>query len=398
MTTSFYDTTRALQKGFHLFNAGHHAEAVQVYHEVLAHHPHHPEAIHILGVIAFERCDIDTAVRLLEHAIAIHPQPPSDYFLNLAIARDQCGDIAAAIPLYRQAVALAPESAQAQSRLGHSLQQSGNVSEAMGCYLKAMELDPQNGEPFFFLGTILEEQKDHERAINCYRAALSRTIQSVKIAILLGNSLNRQGLFNEATRCYRYALSFMHPQKKASANRLESNVWLRLVCQKLRGKVLSVGSGNDFDKEASLYREYFGNCTSYTRLDMNPLLFPDLVGDVQQLSEIIDDAAYDVVFSVWALEHVRDIEAALSEIHRILVPGGFFVFGLPFNMEYHSYPCDFHRFTKEGIETMLAGKFHIAQLNPVGPQTPFTLDPRLLLHGKATETAPYSHVGIALKI
>jgi len=40
-------------------------------------------------------------------------------------------------------------------------------------------------------------------------------------------------------------------------------------------------------------------------------------------------AAYDLAFSNYLLEHVRDIEAAASEIHRVLKPGGCFVASVP---------------------------------------------------------------------
>jgi SAM-dependent methyltransferase len=40
-------------------------------------------------------------------------------------------------------------------------------------------------------------------------------------------------------------------------------------------------------------------------------------------------AVYDVAFSNYLLEHVRDIEAAAAEMHRVLRPGGCFVASVP---------------------------------------------------------------------
>src|SRR6185437_7468827 len=43
-------------------------------------------------------------------------------------------------------------------------------------------------------------------------------------------------------------------------------------------------------------------------------------GDVQQLP--FDDASFDTVVSAWMLYHVPDVDRALSEIARVLEPGG----------------------------------------------------------------------------
>jgi SAM-dependent methyltransferase len=45
-----------------------------------------------------------------------------------------------------------------------------------------------------------------------------------------------------------------------------------------------------------------------------------IVGDVQALP--FDDAAFDCVVAAWMLYHAADIDRALSELARVLVPGG----------------------------------------------------------------------------
>lgn len=44
------------------------------------------------------------------------------------------------------------------------------------------------------------------------------------------------------------------------------------------------------------------------------------VGDAQKLP--FDDEAFDTVVAAWMLYHVRDVDAALAEFARVLVPGG----------------------------------------------------------------------------
>lgn len=61
--------------------------------------------------------------------------------------------------------------------------------------------------------------------------------------------------------------------------------------------------------------------------------------DLQRLS--LPDAAVDFVLDADVLEHVRDLEAALGEIRRVLVPGGRHVF---------SVPCDFDAPTRVRVD------------------------------------------------
>jgi SAM-dependent methyltransferase len=41
------------------------------------------------------------------------------------------------------------------------------------------------------------------------------------------------------------------------------------------------------------------------------------------------DAAFDLIVSLWVLEHLREPAATLREVHRVLAPGGHFIFVTP---------------------------------------------------------------------
>jgi SAM-dependent methyltransferase len=53
------------------------------------------------------------------------------------------------------------------------------------------------------------------------------------------------------------------------------------------------------------------------------------------------------------LEHVQDADAALAEIHRVLVPDGRVLVDVPFVQGYHPTPRDHLRFTEEGLRAVL---------------------------------------------
>lgn len=66
------------------------------------------------------------------------------------------------------------------------------------------------------------------------------------------------------------------------------------------------------------------------RLDIDPSVNPDIVGDILDLKEI-DDSSYDAVFSSHNIEHVfmHEVNIALSEFKRVLKDDGFLLLCCP---------------------------------------------------------------------
>lgn len=61
------------------------------------------------------------------------------------------------------------------------------------------------------------------------------------------------------------------------------------------------------------------------------------------------DNSLEIVVAQEVLEHVEDPFYAISEILRVLKPGGIFYCQVPFVIGYHPGPTDFWRFTKESF-------------------------------------------------
>ena len=66
-----------------------------------------------------------------------------------------------------------------------------------------------------------------------------------------------------------------------------------------------------------------------------------------------DDKSFDHVLCVEVLEHVPNPESMLSDIHRVLRPGGSLVLTVPWSARLHHTPHDYTRFTRYRLKSML---------------------------------------------
>ena len=58
----------------------------------------------------------------------------------------------------------------------------------------------------------------------------------------------------------------------------------------------------------------------------------------------------DLVISQEVLEHIADPWDTISEVHRVLRPGGKFYCQTPFIIGFHPGPCDYWRFSRQALE------------------------------------------------
>lgn len=71
---------------------------------------------------------------------------------------------AAAIPIYKQALANDPNSAAAYAGLGWVYYQTGHSATAITYIQRSIKLDPGNAEPHYFLAAIYTSQKHYQTA------------------------------------------------------------------------------------------------------------------------------------------------------------------------------------------------------------------------------------------
>src|SRR4051812_45662732 len=87
--------------------AGEFAEAERIYRQILSVSPNHPQALHLLGMLALGARQFPAAIELIEKAIQADRKQPA-FHANLGEAYRQLGALDEAAASFRAALAIDP--------------------------------------------------------------------------------------------------------------------------------------------------------------------------------------------------------------------------------------------------------------------------------------------------
>lgn len=91
----------------------------------------------------------------------------------------------------------------------------------------------------------------------------------------------------------------------------------------------------------------------YKILDPVPDYQPDIIGDIHHLP--LADDSVDAIICLAVLEHVENPILAVSEMKRVLKPGGYLLVYVPFLYYYHAekgYYADYWRFSEDAVKSL----------------------------------------------
>lgn len=140
----------------------------------------------------------------------VNDDPPNSVFRStLARAYKAHGQFARALPLYREAVSLAPADADAWYNLAETLEETGHVAEAKRVAEQATNLAPNRAEAHNVFGVVLAESGDPDGALREFRQAIVIDPRSARSYNNIANIYRAINKLDEAGAFYRKALEIV---------------------------------------------------------------------------------------------------------------------------------------------------------------------------------------------
>jgi tetratricopeptide (TPR) repeat protein len=166
-----FNAQQALQTAMAQHQVGNLAQAEVLYKQVLQTNANHPDALHLLGLIAKQKGDFKTAVLLMRKALNFNPNCVEAY-VNLGATLQEQDNLGEAADCYRKALELRPNYAEVHSNLGVVLKAQENLHESAASFVRALELKPNSAETFANLDALLKEMAAPDEALTYYHKVL----------------------------------------------------------------------------------------------------------------------------------------------------------------------------------------------------------------------------------
>lgn len=206
-----------LQVGASHHRSGRLAEAEKIYRQILVEQPNHPDALHLLGLLALHAGRTDAAIDLIKRAIGVCPTRPY-YYGNLGNALRAAGQTAAATQAYREAIRLKPDFVEALANLASILTDLKRPEEAIDACRRALRFKPDYADAHVNLGNALMDQLRVAEAIESYRRGVHLKPDFAGAHNNLGIALQENGQFADAIASFSEAARLKPDYAEACLN------------------------------------------------------------------------------------------------------------------------------------------------------------------------------------
>jgi protein O-GlcNAc transferase len=201
-------------------------QAERIYRAILAQHPDCGDALHLLGLLFFQKGQNPAALELVGKAIELHPGAAT-FHASLARILQENGKAEEAIASYRRAIELRPDYIEAITNLGGVYFQLRRLDEAAECCRAALRFKPDFAIAWSNLANIFNEQRNFDEALGCAEKALAASRDFPDALAARANSLRELGRVDEAIAESRRAIAL-----KPAAAKIYNNLAIALTGRK----------------------------------------------------------------------------------------------------------------------------------------------------------------------
>jgi tetratricopeptide (TPR) repeat protein len=205
-------------QGLSFHHQGQLDRAAAAYEQVLRLVPKHVEALHHVGIIAFQQGSYELAAGFIRSALELNPDV-SGAHCDLGNALKELMQFEEALQSYDRALRLNPHDADAHYNRGVALHALERFDAAVSSYDRALALNPADAQAYNNRGVALKEMQQHRAALESYDRALALDPQYAEAQNNRGNVLRELGQYTAAVECFDAVLALNPSYADAHCNR-----------------------------------------------------------------------------------------------------------------------------------------------------------------------------------
>jgi tetratricopeptide (TPR) repeat protein len=211
-TSAQPDLARKVHEAFAAQCAGQTETAIELYTEVLRKRPNEFDALHMLGLLEYQRGRLREALKLIGAAVKSNANS-ADAWSNLGLAFHAQGDYAKAVSSFDRALAIKPDHADVLNNRGTTLNCLGRHDAALAAFARALALRPDYLFARFNHGSTLLKLERYAEALASFDTALALAPNHPDTLCHRGNALLKLDRIEDAFASYAQALRFApdHP-------------------------------------------------------------------------------------------------------------------------------------------------------------------------------------------
>lgn len=210
--------SKAIGSAVRFHRQGNLTTAGRLYQSILAAHPRHFEALHLLAVLRMQQNRPADALPLLERALAVDPRS-SDVLATTAGALMALGQPREALPKLNALLALQPADAEALYNKGVVLSALAMKDEAITAYRAAIAIQPDHWPALFNLGNEYAAARRYAESLACFDKVLALAPNHIDALNNSGNALAKLARLEVALERFNRALALQPSNLTALVNR-----------------------------------------------------------------------------------------------------------------------------------------------------------------------------------